>query len=235
MALVWGRRRPVQRCPNPGGLGRGAIGHTDQGAALRIGGTGDGGGRRTPLAVARSVRSPPAAASVPSRRGGPAPARTHVCRQSAGEPGAPLRTEGEFEAVTATRQVARVLDDLERLRLVERVIPVTDDGSTRTGRTTYRISDHYLAFWLALLSPYLDEIDRGVGAVPWHAGSFGGSTTTWVPGTRKPSGCICVGWLPKGSSGRTPSRSDRSGPEAGIRWRATRWCWRAACDGGRRG
>ena len=109
------------------------------------------------------------------------------------EPGAPLRTEGEFllatdgasggltrqvlgaiaagknrhseivEAVTATRQVARVLDDLERLRLVERVVPVTDDASTRTGRTTYRISDNYLAFWLALLSPYLGEVDRGMG------------------------------------------------------------------------
>ncbi|MDN5931869.1 MAG: ATP-binding protein [Pseudonocardia sp.] len=117
------------------------------------------------------------------------------------EPGAPLRTEGEFllatdgasggltrqvlgaiavgknrhseivEAVTATRQVARVLDDLERLRLVERVIPVTDDGSTRTGRTTYRISDNYLAFWLAMLSPHLGEIDRGMGrAVARHLG-----------------------------------------------------------------
>lgn len=66
-------------------------------------------------------------------------------------------------AVTANRQVARVLDDLETLRLIERVIPVTDDPLTRSGRTTYRISDNLLAFWLGLLEQYAGEIDRGQG------------------------------------------------------------------------
>jgi hypothetical protein len=108
-------------------------------------------------------------------------------------PGALLRTEGELvlatdgvsgglakqvlgaiaigknrhseisDAVTGDRQVARVLDDLERVRLVERVIPVTDDPRSRTGRTTYRIADNYLAFWLSLLERYSGEIDRGLG------------------------------------------------------------------------
>ena len=108
-------------------------------------------------------------------------------------PGAPLRTEGEFilatdgvsgglakqvlgaiaggrsrhseivDAVTSSRQVSRVLDDLEALRLVERVIPVTDDPRTRSGRTTYRIADNFLAFWLGLLEQYTGEIDRGQG------------------------------------------------------------------------
>ncbi len=116
-------------------------------------------------------------------------------RRLACEPGGPLRTEGELllatdgaagglahqvlgaiaagknrhaeivEAATATRQVARVLDDLERLRLVERIVPVTDKPGTRTGRTTYRIADNYLAFWLGTLSVYLGEIDRGMGAM----------------------------------------------------------------------
>lgn len=114
-------------------------------------------------------------------------------------PGAPLRTEGEFilatdgvagglakqvlgaiaagrsrhseivDAVTATRQVSRVLDDLETLRLVERVLPVTDDPRTRSGRTTYRIADNFLAFWLGLLEQYTGEIDRGQGAVVANA------------------------------------------------------------------
>jgi AAA+ ATPase superfamily predicted ATPase len=116
-------------------------------------------------------------------------------RNLACQPGAPLRTEGELilatdgasgglakqvlgaiavgknrhseilESVSADRQVSRVLTDLERLRLVERVVPVTDDPDKRTGRSTYRICDNYLAFWLGLLSPYLGEIDRGMGAV----------------------------------------------------------------------
>lgn len=116
----------------------------------------------------------------------------NVCKLAC-QPGGLLRTEAEFllatdgaagglsrqilgaiavgknrhseivDAVTGTRQVARVLDDLERLRLVERVVPVTDSPTTRTGRTTYRIADNYLAFWLGVLSQYAGEIDRGMG------------------------------------------------------------------------
>lgn len=67
-------------------------------------------------------------------------------------------------AVHSERRVAGVLDDLEQLRLVERVVPVTDDPRTRSGRTTYRIADNYLAFWLGLLERYAGEIDRGLGA-----------------------------------------------------------------------
>lgn len=111
------------------------------------------------------------------------------------EPGAPLRTEGEFilatdgvagglarqvlgaiavgknrhseiiETVRSERQVARVLDDLEKLRLVERVVPVTEDPERRGGRTVYRIADNFLAFWLGPLSAFLGEIDRGMGAM----------------------------------------------------------------------
>lgn len=111
------------------------------------------------------------------------------------EPGAPLRTEGEFilatdgvagglarqvlgaiaagknrhseivEAVRSDRQVSRVLDDLERLRLVERVTPVTEEPGTRGGRTVYRIADNFLAFWLGPMSKFLGEIDRGMGGM----------------------------------------------------------------------
>jgi hypothetical protein len=115
----------------------------------------------------------------------------HLCC----EPGAPLRTEGEFilatdgvagglarqvlgaiavgknrhseivESVHSERQVARVLDDLEKLRLVERVTPVTGVAGRRGGRTVYRIADNFLAFWLGPLSAFLGEIDRGMGAM----------------------------------------------------------------------
>lgn len=67
------------------------------------------------------------------------------------------------EAVGGGRQVSSVLRDLEDLRLVARIVPVTEDPTARSGRTTYRIVDNFLAFWLGVLSRYRAEIDRGLG------------------------------------------------------------------------
>ncbi|MGH7881812.1 MAG: ATP-binding protein [Candidatus Dormibacteraceae bacterium] len=58
-----------------------------------------------------------------------------------------------------TRQLERLID----LRLVERLEPVTEEG-THTRRRIYRIADNFLAFWIACIEPFRTQIERGLGA-----------------------------------------------------------------------
>lgn len=66
----------------------------------------------------------------------------------------------EIEAVVGA-DPTRTLQRLISLRLVERVLPVTESGRTR--RRVYRISDNFLRFYLNVLSPYRTHIERGLG------------------------------------------------------------------------
>lgn len=62
---------------------------------------------------------------------------------------------------TIQAEPARTLERLQQLRLVEKVVPVTETARTR--RACYHVSDNFLQFYLGILSRFRADIERGLG------------------------------------------------------------------------
>lgn len=53
------------------------------------------------------------------------------------------------------------LDTLQKLQLIERIVPVTEPQPDKSRRGLYRIKDHYLRFWFRFVLPNRSLLERG--------------------------------------------------------------------------
>ena len=121
----------------------------------------------------------------------------------------------------------RTLDRLVALRLVERVVPVTDTGRSR--RTHYRVADDFLAFWPQVLSRSARRSSGVSGRRSCRSWSRACRTSSAHVG-RRCSGCTCACWREGAILARESSGSAPGGRPTPV-WRLTPSRWRAGHGG----
>lgn len=67
----------------------------------------------------------------------------------------------EIKQATGLDGVSAYLDTLQGLRLVERVVPVTEDKPHKSRRGLYRLCDHFFRFWFRFVHPNRTLLERG--------------------------------------------------------------------------
>lgn len=73
------------------------------------------------------------------------------------------RKSGEIAAALNVRQtgLSKYLKVLERLDVLERVVPVTEENPEKSKKGLYRIKDNYLRFWFRFVFPQMGLLETG--------------------------------------------------------------------------
>jgi AAA+ ATPase superfamily predicted ATPase len=75
----------------------------------------------------------------------------------------------EIRQATGLDGVSAYLDTLRGLRLVERVVPVTETQPHKSRRGLYRLRDHFFRFWFRFVHPNRTLLERGGAQVALDA------------------------------------------------------------------
>jgi AAA+ ATPase superfamily predicted ATPase len=67
----------------------------------------------------------------------------------------------EIKQATGLGGVTAYLDTLQGLRLIERVVPVTESQPHKSRRGLYRLCDHFFRFWFRFVHPNRTLLERG--------------------------------------------------------------------------
>ncbi len=67
----------------------------------------------------------------------------------------------EIKQATGIEGATAYLDTLQRLHLVERIVPVTETQPQKSRRGIYRLKDQYVRFWFRYIHPNRSQLERG--------------------------------------------------------------------------
>ena len=73
--------------------------------------------------------------------------------------------QNEIKQAAGLENIAQYLETLQQLRLVERVVPVTESQPHKSRRGIYRLKDNFLRFWFRFVLPNRSQLERGAKEV----------------------------------------------------------------------
>jgi AAA+ ATPase superfamily predicted ATPase len=74
----------------------------------------------------------------------------------------------QASGVGDARTVSKYLSVLQELRLIERLVPVTETQPAKSRQGLYRLSDPFLRFWFRFVAPHRSELDQEQGRLVWQ-------------------------------------------------------------------